>query len=91
MLRESYNKVGMLNSYLEEPESFTLEKEECCIEGGIVILRLLSFIIKFMRDDMPVEGRQSSGEKLNFFCRTCSCLSHMVPDMSLSSRVAAAG
>ena len=61
MLRETYSKVGMLSNYFAEPESFTPELKECCIEGGTTLLRFLSSVIKFMRDDLPVEGRSTSG------------------------------
>lgn len=59
MLCEMFDRVGALNRCFAEAESFKLQLKEYCIDGGIIIIRLLSSIFKFLREDMPLEERLS--------------------------------
>ncbi|KAF2259245.1 NB-ARC and TPR domain protein [Lojkania enalia] len=52
MLRDVCYKVEILNNYFAKATSFTPELKESCIECGIVLLSLFSYIIEFMRRDV---------------------------------------
>ncbi|OTA87935.1 hypothetical protein M434DRAFT_130703 [Hypoxylon sp. CO27-5] len=54
MLREVCHKIGILNSYYAEAQTFTQELKEVCVESGITILYFFFDIVYFIRNDMPV-------------------------------------
>ncbi|KAI1408047.1 hypothetical protein F5Y13DRAFT_205132 [Hypoxylon sp. FL1857] len=54
MLRGVCHKIGILNNYYAEAQTFTQELKEACVESGIAILYFFSDVVKFIRDDMPV-------------------------------------
>jgi hypothetical protein len=61
MTREVCHKVGILNSYFSQAQTFTAELKENCIESAIVVLNFLADVIMFLRNDMemifPTNGR----------------------------------
>jgi hypothetical protein len=54
MLREVCHKLGFLNTYFAEAQTFTSELKESCVESGIAVLEFFSYIYKFLRHDMPM-------------------------------------
>jgi hypothetical protein len=52
MLRENFHKVENLNNHFAEANTFTAELKECCIEIGVTFLFFLSYVVKFMRNDI---------------------------------------
>jgi len=59
ILYKMFDRVRALNRCFAEAESFKLQLKEYCINGGIIIIHLLSSIFKFLREDMPLKERLS--------------------------------
>ena len=61
-MRDVGDRIGLLNNYFSRTPAFTLDLKKSCIEAGMVVLQLFSFLVRFIRNDMPVQAAQSSGK-----------------------------
>ena len=55
------DRIGLLNNYFSRTPAFTPDLKKSCIEAGMVVIQLFSFLVRFIRNDMPVQTAQSSG------------------------------
>lgn len=56
MISDFFHKMSLLNSCFSRAETFSVELQESCIESGIALLNFLTYLINFMRNDLPVES-----------------------------------
>ena len=61
-MRDVGDRIGLLNNYFSRTPAFTLDLKNSCIEAGMVVLQLFSFLVRFIRNDMPVQAAQSPGK-----------------------------
>jgi hypothetical protein len=60
-LRDICDRISLLNNYFSRTPVFTPDLKKSCIEAGMLVLQLFSFIVRFIRHDMPVQAAQRSG------------------------------
>ncbi|KAI1418796.1 NB-ARC and TPR domain protein [Xylaria sp. FL1777] len=53
MMSDFFHKMSLLNSCFSRAETFSVELQESCIESGIALLNFLTYVINFMRNDLP--------------------------------------
>ncbi len=61
-MRDVCDRIGLLNNYFSRTPEFTPDLKKSCIEAGIVVLQLFSFLVRFIRNEMPVQAAQSSSK-----------------------------